>query len=435
MEDDVFEQDAGRDGALDKKPPRRFKRTMKLGALCAVILVVGFGAGLTFGEANASGSSVFSNIPLIGDGLDATPDQSLDFSTFWKVYNTLNSKFVQTHASTTPATAQSKMYGAIEGLVASYGDPYTVFFPPDQAKDFETDISGNSNFDGVGMEIGENADGVLTVISPLKNTPAARAGILAGDQVLAIDGTSTEGMSTDEAVTLIHGPKGSVVTLTILRAGKTSQVKITRDTIQIPTIDENYDAKTGIYTITLYEFTGTSADLFDKALANFRASGSTKLIIDLRGNPGGYLDAAVSMASHFLPAGSPIVTEDYKGKQDNVVHKSTGSGGVPAGTQVAILIDQGSASASEIFSGAMQDDHKATLIGTRSFGKGSVQELINIGDAALKVTVARWLTPDGRSISDGGLTPDIKVDRTADQVTSGQDPQMDRAVQFLETGK
>ncbi|MES2226126.1 MAG: S41 family peptidase [Patescibacteria group bacterium] len=427
----VEEQTAGRRGALDAQPSRRFGRTLKLAVLFALVLTLGFAGGLTVGA--ASGSKVFANVPLLGDGLSSTPDPALDFTDFWKVYNTLNSKFVQTHASSTAATNQDKVWGAIQGLVASYGDPYTVFFPPTEAKQFEDTIAGN--FGGVGMEIGINNDKVLTVIAPLKGTPAERAGILAGDGILAIDGKSTEGMSTDEAVKLIRGDKGTVVKFTILRAGKTSEIQVTRDIIQVPTIENSYDASTGVYTISLYEFTANSASLFDTALKGFQNSGSHKLLIDLRGNPGGYLTSAVSMASHFLAKGDVVVTEDYKGKAENLVHRSDGTGGIPDGTKVVILLDQGSASASEILAGALQDSKKATLIGTRSFGKGSVQELINIGDASLKVTVARWLTPNGRSISDGGLTPDIKVDRTEDDVAAGKDPQKARAIEFLTTGK
>ncbi len=427
----VEEQTLGKKDVFEATAPsRRFGRTMRLSILFALVLVLGFAGGLTVGA--AGGSKVLSNIPLISDGLNSTPDPSLDFTDFWKVYNTLQTKFVQTHASSTTATDKDKVYGAIQGLVASYGDPYTVFFPPEQSKQFEDTIAGN--FSGVGMEIGINKDNVLTVIAPLKGTPAEKAGILAGDGLVAIDGKSTDGISTDEAVKLIRGPKGSIVTFTVSRNGVTSQIKVTRDTIQVPTITNSYDPKTGIYTIALYEFSGTSADLFEGAFKAFQSSGSRKLIIDLRGNPGGYLSAAVSMASHFIPQGSVVVTEDYKGNQPNTVHKSTGSGGLPSGTKVVVLIDQGSASASEIFAGALQDDKVATLIGTRSFGKGSVQELINVGDASLKVTVARWLTPLGRSISDGGLTPDIQASTTPDLVAAGKDPQKDRAIQFLTTG-
>ncbi|HEY0010399.1 MAG TPA: S41 family peptidase [Candidatus Paceibacterota bacterium] len=415
----------------EAEPKRPFRRTMRLGALFALVLALGFAGGLTVGA--AGGTRVLSNLPLIGDGLNATPDPSVDFTEFWKVYNTLNSKFVPSSASSTIPTNEEKLWGAIQGLAESFGDPYTVFLPPEEAQMFKDDISGN--FNGVGMEIGINDDGVLTVIAPLKGTPAARAGILSGDILIAIDGKSTEGMSTDQAVKLIRGPKGTNVVFTIFRSGKTSEITVTRDTIQVPTIEYVNDPKTGVYTIELYEFTANSVTLFDQALADFRASGSKKLIIDLRGNPGGYLDAAVDISSRFLPRGEVVVTEDYKGKERNLVHRSTGNSGVPADTQIVVLINQGTASASEILAGALNDHERATLIGTRSFGKGSVQELITIGRAALKVTVARWLTPAGVSISDGGLTPDITAERSPEDFASGNDPQRQRAIEFLTTGK
>ncbi|MEA2701973.1 MAG: carboxyl-terminal processing protease [Candidatus Parcubacteria bacterium] len=416
------------DSAISSK---RFRRTLRLGVLFALVLSLGFAGGLSVGA--AGGSRIISSLPLIGDGLNATPDPSLDFTEFWKVYNTLNGKFVQTHGSSTLPTLEERMWGAIQGLTDSYGDPYTVFLPPEEAKLFQEEISGN--FEGVGMEIGLSPEGVLTVIAPLKGTPAERAGLVPGDLILSIDGKSTEGMTTEAAVKLIRGPKGSTVKFTILREGKPRDISVVRDTIQVPTLDTNFDRDTGIYTIALYEFTGNSVTLFENALADFRSSGSKKLILDLRGNPGGYLDAAVDMSSHFLPRGEIVVTEDYKGKEQNLVHKSTGTGGLPAGTKIVILIDKGSASASEILAGALKDHGLATLIGTRSFGKGSVQELIPVGQGALKVTVARWLTPSGKSISDGGLAPDIEVERTPEDVTAGKDPQMDRAVEFLNTGK
>lgn len=400
---------------------------MRTGVLAALILVLGFAGGLTVGA--AGGSRVLNNIPLLGDGLNATPDPTADLTDFWKVYNTLNTRFVPSQSTSTPPTTREKIWGAIQGLTDSFGDPYTVFLSPDEAKMFQEEISGN--FSGVGMEIGLNTEGVLTVIAPLKNTPAERAGILAGDLIISIDGRSTEGIGVDEAVKLIRGEKGTRVVFTLFREGETKEIGVTRDTIQVPTIDYRYNRKTGIYTISLYEFTGTASGLFDTALADFRNSGAKKLIIDLRGNPGGYLDAAVAISSNFLPRGTVVVTEDYKGKEQNIVHKSSGKGGLPQGVKVVILINQGSASASEILAGALRDHNVATLVGTRSFGKGSVQELIPVGGGALKVTVARWLTPSGVSISDGGLTPDIKVDRTEEDITAGRDPQMDRAIEFL----
>ena len=284
------------------------------------------------------------------------------------------------------------------------------------------------------MEIGENADGVLEVIAPLKGTPADTAGFKTGDLIVAINGASTQGVSSDDAVNLIRGSVGSVVTLSIVRGGKEQDIKVTRETIQVPESSNSLDPKTGVYTIALYEFTANSADLFNKAFTAFKASGSKDLVIDLRGNPGGYLDAAVAIASHFLPKGATIVTEDYKGHQPNDVLTSTGTDDVPPGTKVVVLIDQGSASASEILAGALKDNNVATLIGTRSFGKGSVQTVINIDGGSLKVTIARWLTPAGINIMGNGITPDIDVEATS-TITATNDPQMARAVQFLQTGK
>jgi carboxyl-terminal processing protease len=429
-EEHLFNEEAETTTAPVNAPQRRSRRTLRMGALFALILAVGFMGGLTVGA--AGGDRVLANIPLLGDGLDSTPDPSLNFNDFWKVYNVLQDRFVQTHGTTTEATSKDKVYAAIQGLVTAYGDPYTVFFPPEQAKMFQESISGN--FSGVGMEIGLSKEGILTVIAPLKGTPAEKAGIMAGDLVLGIDGKSTEGVSTDEAVKRIRGEKGTTVTFIIQRAQEKQEIKVVRDTIQVPTIDTKYDKATGVYTIALYEFSANSGELFDKAFTEFRASGSKKLIIDLRGNPGGYLDIAVQMASHFLPKGAVVVTEDYNGNRKNIEHVSSGSQGVPEGTEIVVLIDQGSASASEILAGALQDHDVATLVGTRSFGKGSVQELVQIGKASLKITVARWLTPSGTSISDGGLTPDIKVTRTPEEVKAGKDVQMERAVQFLTTG-
>lgn len=410
---------------------RRFKRTLRLAVLFALVLSLGFAGGLTVGA--SGGSRVLSNLPLIGDGLNATPDPDLDFADFWKVYNVLNTRFVPPNATATPPTLEEKMWGAIQGLTQSFGDPYTVFMPPEEAKMFEEEMSGN--FEGVGMEIGLSADGILTVIAPLKNTPAERAGILAGDIVLSIDGKTTEGMNTSAAVQLIRGPKGVPVTFMLLRDGRVREVTVVRDTIQVPILETDYDSATGIYTIALYEFTRTSPGLFREALADFRATGSKRLIIDLRGNPGGYLDTAIQISSYFLPRGETVVTESYRSNARSVVQRSAGIGGVPAGTTIVVLIDQGSASSSEILAGALKDHGVATLIGESSFGKGSVQELIPVGPAALKITVARWITPAGTSISDGGLAPHIEVKRTSEDFAEGRDPQRARAIEFLTTGQ
>lgn len=407
----------------------KFSRLTKLAILFAIVAVLGFIGGLSVGSGERN---VFSDIPLLGSGLDATPDPRADLGDFWKAWNVLSTRFVDTTASTSLPNTTERVWGAIEGMVTSFGDPYTVFMRPEDAKIFAEDIAGN--FSGVGMEIGVK-DEILTVIAPLKNTPAERAGVMSGDQIIGIDGESTKGLSTDAAVKMIRGEKGTPVVFQILRAGEPKEITVVRDVIQVPTIEYALDANSGVYTISLFSFTANSGSLFSKALADFRASGSHKLLIDLRGNPGGYLASAVSISSHFLEKGEVIVTEDYNGNKENIVHRSKGLGGVPEGTAVAILINEGSASASEIVAGALQDSGVAKLVGQHSFGKGSVQELVKIGDGSLKVTVAKWLTPSGRSISDGGLAVDIEVERTPEDYTEGRDPQKDRAIQYLVNGE
>ena len=356
------------------KDTTKFMRMTKLGVAFALVLAVGFAGGFAVSAGSGLGAAtnkVLSAVPILGDGLNTTPAKDADLTNFWKVWNVLNSRYVQTHASTTMPDAKKKIWGAISGLTASYGDPYTVFFPPEEAKAFADNIAGN--FGGIGAELGANKENQLVVIAPLKGSPAEKAGIMAGDLIGAINGKTTDGLSTDEAVKLIRGEKGTPVTLTIVRDKKVIEIKVTRDTIQVPNIDNSYDAKTGVYYIALYQFTENSSVLFDTAFTDFKKSGSTKLIIDLRGNPGGYLDQARLIASHFLPKGAVVVTEDYKGKQENNVHRSEGYGDLPTGTQIVVLINQGSASASEILAGALQDAGVAKLVGTRSFGKGSVQ--------------------------------------------------------------
>jgi len=403
------------------------------GVSFAVVAAIAFAIGLSFG-AGGSVAAVVTHIPLLGDGLDATPDQSVELTDFWKAWNALNANYVVTHASSTLPSTRDRLLGAISGLANSYGDPYTVFFPPAEAKAFSESITGS--FAGVGMEIGIK-DSILTVIAPLKGTPAQAAGIKAGDQIATINGKSTEGLSVDKAVTLIRGSVGTTVEFMFIRNGKPLTIKVVRDTIQVPETDDGIDTASGVYHIALFQFTSNSADLFDQAFGRFKASGSKKLVIDMRSNPGGYLEAAVDMASHFIPGGAKIVTEDFGGKEQNNVHTSLGYNDLPVGTKVVVLIDGGSASASEIFAGALQDDKVATIIGTKSFGKGSVQTLIDLGGGSLKVTVARWVTPDGHWIMGNGITPDIIVPYASEGATTAPkvDPQMKRAVDFLTNGK
>ncbi len=413
------------------EPYYRVRGIVMRGASFALVAAIAFGAGLAVGGSDST-SSIISKIPLIGDGLDATPNQGADFTDFWKAWNALETHYVITNASSTLPSVKERVLGAIQGLAASYNDPYTIYFPPKEAKIFADNISGS--FAGVGMEI-DVRDGVLTVVAPLKGTPAETAGIKAGDQIVTIDGKSTDGISTDKAVAKIRGPVGTTVKFTLIRDGKALDIEVVRAIIQVPETEDGLDEKSDVYHIALYEFTANSADLFNQAFVRFKNSGSKKLIIDLRGNPGGYLDSAVDIASHFLPKGATVVTEDFGGKGENEIHISIGYNDITPGTKIVVLIDGGSASASEILAGALQDTKKATIIGTKSFGKGSVQTLIDLGDGSLKITVARWITPAGHWIMGNGITPDITVPFTPVDVAAKRDPQMLRAIQFLTTGK
>ena len=405
---------------------RMQKNTVRVavGGLWIVIFAVIFYIGHHVGYQSGLASS--SNFP----GADTSVVTEAQFAPFWQVWQILDQKYVA--ASST--SAQTKIYGAMQGLAASYGDPYTVFFPPEENSDFQDQIQGD--FEGVGMEI-DVKSGELVVVAPLKGSPAEKAGVHAGDIITKIDATSTTNMTADDAASIIRGPKGTVVTLTIVRAGEAQPlvIPVTRDIINIPTVTTNQigTGPSSIFVITLSTFTADSPQLFQGALRSFVESGSHKLILDLRGDPGGYLEAAWDIASWFLPVGDVVVTEDYGGKQPSQVFKSKGYDIFNNNLQMAILVDGGTASAAEILSGALSQHGVATLIGTKTFGKGSVQELIPItSNTSLKVTVARWLTPNGTNLSHNGLDPDINVPITDADIASGTDPQMLKAESFLQ---
>jgi carboxyl-terminal processing protease len=394
-----------------------------------IILVVLIGVSFFIGmQVGRSGDSELS--PLVVESPDAPADVRVDFSPFWKAWRILDERFVSSSTTTThTATNQERVWGAISGMVDALDDPYTIFLPPEESKIFEGDINGN--FEGVGMEIGMS-DGILTVIAPLRGTPAFRAGVQPGDKILKIDDTITDGLNTDQAVRLIRGKVGTKVRLTVLRGEEEPFViTVTRAVIDIPTLD--YEIRSdGIFVIRLYNFSASSPNLFRAALREFVRTGSNKLLLDLRGNPGGFLEASVDMASWFLPSGTVVVREEYKDGREQVLHRSRGYDIFPNNLKMAILIDGGSASAAEILAGALSENGVAKLVGSTSFGKGSVQELIKITpDSSLKVTIAQWLTPNGQSISASGVKPDIEVERTAADVKAGRDPQLVKAVEYL----
>ncbi|MEN9649504.1 MAG: carboxy-terminal-processing protease, carboxyl-terminal processing protease [Candidatus Parcubacteria bacterium] len=393
--------------------------------LFIAIVVGAFYGGFAAGKSSTLAANRIENIINKTDG----KSENVDFGLFWKTWTLLNEKFVATH-NEKPATDQDKVYGAIKGMVASLGDPYTVFFTPEEESQFESQIQGN--FEGVGMEMGIKDD-TLTVISALPGTPAKKAGIQSGDKLIKIDDKLSNGMTVDQAVKLIRGKKGTSVKLTMVREDKEPiEFTVVRDVINLPVIETSLDKKTNIFTIRLYSFSAQSASLFRSAMKEFSTSKSNKLIIDLRGNPGGYLDAAVDMAGWFLPPGKVVVRQASGAGKSEIALRSQGPDIFNDSVKTVILVDNGSASASEILAGALSEYGKATLVGTATFGKGSVQEYIKVTpDTALKVTIARWLTPNGVSISEGGLKPQVEVKITKEDVAAGRDPQMLKAVEIL----
>lgn len=388
-----------------------------------LIAVVLFTIGFYAGRKNS-----LNNVPI--QFLNATSTESMDLSPFWKAWGLLDERFAPVSSTTPKVGNQDKIWGAIQGLASSYGDPYTVFFPPVESKSFEEEISGS--FGGVGMEIGL-ADDLLTVIAPLKGTPAEAAGVLAGDKIVMIGDKSSLKMSTEEAVKMIRGEIGTSVVITFERKGVKEPIVKTliRANIEIPTIKTKLLPE-NIFVIELYSFSAISPNLFRGALREFIESGSDKLVLDLRNNPGGYLEASLDMASWFLPTGKVVVTEDFGEKAEPKIYRSKGYDIFTDKLKFVILVNEGSASASEILAGALREYNKATLIGNKTFGKGSVQELVPVtGDTSLKITVAHWLTPFGKSISDGGLTPDIEIKLTPENTKNGRDPILEKAVQYL----
>ncbi len=387
--------------------------------LMAGLFLSGFYFGLKRNRADK-----FSGI-MNAEKSEVVAASQADFEPFWKVWSLINEKYPNGKVSD-----QEKVWGAISGLASSLGDPYTVFFPPSETKLFKDTITGE--FGGVGMEVGIK-DNILTVIAPLKNTPAYAADIKTGDKIFKIDDTLTADLTIDKAVSIIRGPKGTKVKLSIVREGESEpkEITIVRDIISAPTLDTEKRAD-GIFVIKLYSFSANSTFLFRDALREFIQSGDTKLILDMRGNPGGYLDAAVDIASWFLPIGKTIVSENFGEKSSETVHRSKGYNIFNKNLKMIILVDGGSASASEILAGALNEHGIAKLVGDKTYGKGSVQELINItDDTALKVTVAKWFTPNGVSISEKGLEPDVKVKVTKEDLENKIDPQLNKALELL----
>ena len=358
---------------------------------------------------------------------DVCPPEDINFSLFWESYNKIKEKFVDNNRIDT----QEIIYGAISGMVKSLDDPYTVFFSPKDTKRFIEDVQGV--FEGVGMEI-DIRKGQLQVIAPLEGTPAQEAGLLAGDKILKVDDDSTADITIEEAVNLIRGPRGTDVVLTIYREDwqESKEITITRGVIEIPSLKWELLENDSIVYLKLYQFSQKAGFDFRKAVFEILDTPPKKIIIDLRNNPGGYLEIAQNIAGWFLEKGELVVVEEF-GDGSKIEYKANGTP-VFLDYKVVVLINEGSASGSEILAGALRDNRNIPLIGEKSFGKGSVQALVELREgSSLKITVAKWLTPDGHLITEIGLEPDTEVKMTIEDYKEDRDPQLNKAIEVLQS--
>lgn len=369
--------------------------------------------------------------PLSQSGAIANnPEKEIQLDMFWKVWNLLLQNYIE------PGKLQNKklLYGAISGMVRAVDDPYTVFMTPKENGDFHDALSGK--LEGIGAELSQREDSIV-VVAPLKGSPAQRVGLMPEDVIISVDDWSAERQTLQDVVTRIRGTKGTVVMLKVMRKGANDLLtfKITREAIHIPSVESKTipSAKGPIGYVSLNQFGDESIDELKAEFASMKQQGATSFILDLRFNGGGYLDGAVDLVSLFLRDGTVVSVQRRTGKPE--VHEVSGRV-VYADIPLVVLVNQGTASASEITAGALQDYNRATIVGKTTFGKGTVQEVIDLSDgSSVKITVARWLTPKGKDLGKEGVHPDIEVDRTQEDFTANRDPQLDAAVEWITTGK
>lgn len=371
---------------------------------------------------------------------DPPKNITIDFKLFWNTWDLLSREYLDKKA----IDPQKMFYGAIQGMVAAIGDPYTVFLPPEQQKSSKEELNGS--FEGVGIQLGFNKDKRLVVMSPLSGTPAEKAGIEPQDIIVKINDKDTTGITLPEAVQIIRGPKGTQVTLTIFREGDsdTKNYTLTRDTIIVKSVEVSYKDTTGgksVAVIKLSRFAERTKEEWNSAIDDILSKKPQAVILDVRNNPGGFLEGAVFIGSEFLDGGDVVLQEDAKGNRSAFKVDRTGK---LLQIPLEVLINKGSASASEIVAGALQDRKRARLIGEKSFGKGTIQEAQDLsGGTGIHITVAKWLTPNARWVNETqGLEPDVKIESstkiempketdTTDQDET-KDVQLEKALELLD---
>ena len=349
--------------------------------------------------------------------------KDVDFNLFWQVWNLLKEKYVDKDK----LQDKELFYGALRGLASATGDPYTVFMNPAVSKEFSNDMAGT--FEGIGAEVGIKG-GVLTIIAPLTDMPAQKAGLKSGDKILKINNEDTSPMSVDEAVGKIRGAKGTQVTLNIWRDSfdKPQDFVITRAAIIVKSVkwEMNPDK---MMVITISHFNDDTTELFNRAVSDTVKQNPKGIILDLRNNPGGYLTTAIEVASEWVEDG--VVVVDKKTEQDKMEYLAEGRARLK-GFKTVVLVNEGSASASEIVTGALKDYGLAKIVGKKTFGKGSVQELESLPDGStIKITTSKWFTPKDVNINAEGIKPDEEVDLTTEDYNANKDPQMEKAIQIL----
>lgn len=377
------------------------------------------------------GWNVGVNHALESSGLDSTNTirnnsgevEIVDMQLFWDVWRLLNIKHVDPHLMDT----KDMIYGAIRGMVISIDDPYTVFMSPKENKDFQDSLHGT--LEGIGAEL-TLRHGLITVISPLKNSPAKKAGLQPEDIIYKIDNESAEGLSLEEAVIRIRGKKGTPVILTVIRknANEPIDIKIVRNTINVESVE--WKIENDIAIVEINQFGSNTKQEFSKAINKILNSRPKGIILDLRYNGGGYLDGAIDITSEFINKGKVVTIKKNRIEESETIYVN-GKARI-SNLPLVVLINKGSASASEIVAGAVQDHERGIIIGETSFGKGTVQEVENlIGGSSLRITIAKWFTPNDNNISEVGITPDIIVERTVEDYEENRDPQMEKAMEEL----
>lgn len=345
--------------------------------------------------------------------------KEIDFSLFWEAWDVVEDKYVNTPDD------KERVYGAISGMIAGLGDPFSTYMKPAESERFSEEISGN--FEGIGAELVQK-DGFITVVAPLESSPAQKAGVMAGDIIVKVDNEPTP-TTLEEAVKKIRGKKGTRVTLTIVRNGEQREFTITRDKVEIKSA--SYTLKdNGVAVIKINQFNANTVSFVDDALAKATQDKVKGLVLDMRNNPGGLLSSSVEIASRFMEPGVVVIERD-KTKQETPL--TTVAVTNRTSLPLVVLVNKGSASASEIVAGALQDGGRAKVMGETTFGKGSVQSIEPLKDgSSVRITVAEWLTPKKREINKVGIKPDTEVLLTDEDIKTGKDPQLEAAIQSLQ---